>query len=117
MELAHPGHWVANLGLEDAFLYVPIYAEHREYLRFYSMGQSYVIPFGESLVPMVFTMALEPGPSGNTGAHQSPSPVGHALRTTWDRSRHVWWHAGSDLEDQLPTVNSKWLTGQTAAAF
>ena len=79
MELAHPGHWVANLGLEDAFLYVPIYAEHREYLRFYSMGQSYVIPFGESLVPMVFTMALEPGPSGNTGAHQSPSPVGHAF--------------------------------------
>ena len=62
LELIRPGDWATSLDLKDAFLHVPIFPEHRKYLRFHFRGQSYqynVMPFGYSLAPMVFTRMLE----------------------------------------------------------
>ena len=53
--------WGASLDLRDAYLHVPIRAEHRKFLRFLYNGTLYefgVLPFGLSTSPRVFTRVV-----------------------------------------------------------
>ncbi|XP_060758846.1 von Willebrand factor A domain-containing protein 5A-like [Neoarius graeffei] len=62
-----PGTWFVTIDLKEAYFYVPIAEEHRQFLRFSFQHKAYqyrVLPFGLSLAPRVFTKcvqaALEP---------------------------------------------------------
>ncbi len=54
-------HWFTSIDLKDAYFYVPITPQHRQFLRFAFQDQVYlfrVLPFGLSLSPRVFTRCM-----------------------------------------------------------
>ena len=58
-----PGDWMISLGLQGAYLQVPIHPESRRYLRFTMGGVSYqfrVLYFGLTTAPQVFTRLMAP---------------------------------------------------------
>ena len=58
-----PGEWLAAVDLKDAYFHLPIYPDHRKYLRFAIQGTCYqykVLPFGLTTSPRVFTKMLAP---------------------------------------------------------
>lgn len=63
IRLISPGDYLASIDLEDAYLLVPIYNEHRKFLRFRFQGQLFqfrVLPFGLASAPYIFTKILKP---------------------------------------------------------
>ena len=55
--------WMTTIDLKDAFLSVPIQADHRKFLRFQWKGALYkfqCLPFGLTSTPRVFTKLLRP---------------------------------------------------------
>ncbi|XP_067204231.1 uncharacterized protein [Linepithema humile] len=63
IRLMLPGFHMATLDLEDAYLLVPIYENHRRFLRFQWRNVTYefsALPFGLSTAPYIFTKILRP---------------------------------------------------------
>lgn len=63
IRLMLPGTKMATLDLEDAYLLVPIFEEHRKFLRFQWRRITYeftALPFGLSTAPYIFTKILRP---------------------------------------------------------
>ena len=59
----HRGDWAATIDPKDAYLHVPIAAQHRRFLRFWWKGSSYQfrrLPFGLSSAPRTFTRLTLP---------------------------------------------------------
>ena len=59
----HRGDWAATIDLKDAYLHVPIAAQHRRFPRFWWKGSSYQfrrLPFGLSSAPRTFTRLTLP---------------------------------------------------------
>ena len=57
------GDYMVTTDLKDAYFSVPIFGEHRKYLRFIWRNKRYefaCLPFGYSLAPRVFTKVLKP---------------------------------------------------------
>ena len=55
--------WMGKIDLKDAYLTVPIYKKHRQFLRFKWRGQRYLfksLPFGLATAPRTFTKLLCP---------------------------------------------------------
>ena len=68
------GDWFTTVDLRDAYFHIPIYRDHRKYLRFFFQGNAYeytVLPFGLSLSPRTFTKCMEAalGPLRRQGIH------------------------------------------------
>jgi len=58
-----PGTHMATLDLEDAYLLVPIFEDHRKFLRFQWRSKTFeftALPFGLSTAPYIFTKILRP---------------------------------------------------------
>ena len=58
-----PGDWVVSIDLQDAYLQVPVHPDSRRYLRFCVGHQTYqfwVLCFGLSAAPQVFTRIMAP---------------------------------------------------------
>ena len=52
------GEWAFTLDLQDAYLHIPVYQYHRQYLRFCVQGHHYqfrAMPFGLATAPRIFT--------------------------------------------------------------
>ena len=63
IRLMLPGMQMATLDLEDAYLLVPIFEDHRKFLRFQWRNKTYefaALPFGLSTAPYIFTKILRP---------------------------------------------------------
>lgn len=63
VRLMLPGMFMATLDLEDAYLLIPIYKEHRKLLRFQWRKKTFeftALPFGLSTAPFIFTKVLRP---------------------------------------------------------
>jgi hypothetical protein len=63
MAQIHQHDWMISLDLQDAYLHVPVWAEHRHLLRFMFNGTHYqwrVIPFGLNIAPWLFTRICKP---------------------------------------------------------
>ena len=61
--IIHQGDFMMKLDLKDAYYAIPIYQQHRRYLRFVFQGIVYefqCLPFGLSSAPRAFTKALKP---------------------------------------------------------
>lgn len=61
-DLLREGDWMTSLDLKDAFLSVPIHADHRKYLRFQWQKELYeftCLPFGLTSAPRVFTKLMK----------------------------------------------------------
>ena len=57
------GDWLASIDLKDAYFHVPIHPASRKFLRFCINSQCYqywVLPFGLSTSPRIFTKFLAP---------------------------------------------------------
>ena len=57
------GDWLLKLDLKDAYLSVPIHADHQKYLRFRWENRTWqfrTLPFGLSSAPQTFTKLLKP---------------------------------------------------------
>ena len=56
-----PQQWMASVDLNDSYFHIGVVHEHRQYLRFHLLGQSYqfvALPVGLSSAPRVFTKTL-----------------------------------------------------------
>ena len=56
------GDWFTTVDLRDAYFHIPIYKNHRKFLRFFFQGNAYeynVLPFGLSLSPRTFTKCMK----------------------------------------------------------
>ena len=61
LNLVIPGDWAVSIDLTDAYLHIPIFPKHRQYLRFCLMGQFYqwkALCFGPTSAPRVYTKVL-----------------------------------------------------------
>lgn len=61
LNLVKANDWAISLDLSDAYLHVPLFPEHRKYLRFCIQGQVYqwkVLCFGPTSAPRVFTKIM-----------------------------------------------------------
>ena len=55
------GEWAFTLDLQDAYLHIPVYQYHRQYLRFCVQGHHYqfrAMPFGLATAPRIFTKVM-----------------------------------------------------------
>ena len=62
-DLLQASDWMCSIDLKDVYLSVSIYQEHRRYLRFTWMGNTYeftCLPFGLISAPRIFTKLLKP---------------------------------------------------------
>lgn len=58
INLAKKGDWAISIDLTDAYLHVPLFPGHRQYLRFCIQGRAFqftALPFGPKVSPRVFT--------------------------------------------------------------
>ena len=58
INLAKPGDWAISIDLADAYLHIPIFPKHRQFLRFCFQNRCYqwkVMCFGPTCAPRVFT--------------------------------------------------------------
>ena len=58
LPLLSQGWWATSIDLTDAYLHIPVHAEHRRFLTFMLDGRKYMfkaLPFGLSTAPRVFT--------------------------------------------------------------
>ncbi|XP_071133050.1 uncharacterized protein [Mytilus edulis] len=58
LNIVKPGDWAITLDLSDAYLHVPIFPSHCQYLRFYLQNQAFqfkALCFGPTSAPRVFT--------------------------------------------------------------
>ena len=56
-----PGDWAVSIDLTDAYLHVPIFPKHRQFLRFCILGHCYqwkALCFGPTSAPRVYTKVL-----------------------------------------------------------
>lgn len=63
IRLMLPRTYMATLDLEDAYLLIPIFEEHRKFLRFQWRKTTYqfiALPFGLATVPYIFTKIIRP---------------------------------------------------------
>lgn len=63
VRLMLPGSFMATLDLEDAYFLVPIFRQHRKFLRFQWRRSTYqftALPFGLAVAPYIFTKILRP---------------------------------------------------------
>ena len=61
LNLVIAGDWAVSIDLTDAYLHIPIFPKHRQYLRFCLMGQCYqwkALCFGPTSAPRVYTKVL-----------------------------------------------------------
>ena len=61
INLVKPEDWAISLDLKDAYMHVPIFKKHRQYLRFCIKGQCYqwkALCFGPTSAPRVFTKIM-----------------------------------------------------------
>uniref|UniRef100_A0A1Y1M5T5 Reverse transcriptase domain-containing protein n=1 Tax=Photinus pyralis TaxID=7054 RepID=A0A1Y1M5T5_PHOPY len=62
-KLIQKGSFMATLDLKDAYHLIPIFKQHKKYLRFYFNSQLYeynCLPFGLNSAPLVFTKIMKP---------------------------------------------------------
>ena len=62
-DLLQPHDWLGKIDLKDAYFVVPIWKDHRKYLRFIWKGsllEFACLPFGLSVAPRLFTKLLKP---------------------------------------------------------
>ena len=62
-DLLKQGDWLAKIDLKDAYLSVPIHADHQKFLAFSLDGKNFAfqkLPFGLSPAPRIFTKLIRP---------------------------------------------------------
>jgi hypothetical protein len=62
-DLLQPQDWLGKIDLKDAYFVIPIWKDHRKYLRFFwksSLLEFACLPFGLAVAPRLFTKVLKP---------------------------------------------------------
>ena len=62
-DLMYPNDWLGKIDLKDAYFVVPIWENHKKYLRFLwkdSLLEFACLPFGLAVAPRVFTKIMKP---------------------------------------------------------
>jgi hypothetical protein len=62
-DLLQPQDWLGKIDLKDAYFVIPIWKEHRKYLRFVwksTLLEFACLPFGLTAAPRLFTKVMKP---------------------------------------------------------
>ena len=62
-DLLQPQDWLGKIDLKDAYFVIPVWKDHRKYLRFVCKGsllEFACLPFGLAAAPRLFTKVLKP---------------------------------------------------------